>query len=101
MSGDRWALAEIRALLISSLHIVLSKISVLFLPRLGDVLRFACAVDQSDVSRAGLGGAHSHEVRPRAADGELGEVGQRLADGRPKQEGAHDLVERGHVLVEV
>lgn len=62
---------------------------------------FAGAVDHLHVSRTDLGGTYSHEVGPRAADGELGKVGQRLADSCSEQEGAHYFVERSHILVEV
>lgn len=40
-------------------------------------------------------------MRPRPADGEFSQIGQGLADGRSEQEGAHRLVDRRHVLVEV
>lgn len=70
-------------------------------PGLCDVQKLASAVDPPHVSHADLGGTYGHEVGPRAADSELGEVGQRLADGRPEQEGAHDFVERSYILVEV
>lgn len=70
-------------------------------PGLGDVQKLASAVDPPHVSHADLGGTYSHEVGPRAADSELGEVGQRLTDSRPEQEGAHDFVECSYILVEV
>lgn len=70
-------------------------------PGLGHVARVAGAVDLQHVSAAGDRGAHGQEVGPRPADGELGQVGQRLADGRSEQEGAHHLVEGRQVLVEV
>lgn len=72
-----------------------------FLPGLCDVLKAASAVDQLHVTHADLGSAHRQEIGSGAADGVLGQVGQRLADSRPKQEGAHHLVEHGYVLVEV
>lgn len=59
------------------------------------------AVDPLHVSCADLRGAHGHEIRSRTADGELGQVGERLADGRSKQEGADYLVQGGNILVEV
>lgn len=70
-------------------------------PGLCDVHKLASAVDPPHVSHADLGGAYGHEVGSWAANSELGEVGQRLADSRPKQEGAHDFVERSYILVEV
>lgn len=79
----------------------LQYLDVPLLPGLCDVAGPSSAVDHLHVPRADLGGTHGHEVRPRAADGELGQVGERLADGGSKQEGAHYLVERGHVLVKV
>lgn len=70
-------------------------------PGLGDVARVASAVDLQHVSVAGDRGAHGQEVGPRPADGELGQVCQRLADGCSEQEGTHHLVEGRQVLVEV
>lgn len=70
-------------------------------PGLCHVTRVAGAVDLQHVSAAGDRGAHGQEVGPRPADGELGQVGQRLADSRSEQEGAHHLVEGRQVLVEV
>lgn len=70
-------------------------------PGLGHVAMVARAVDLQHVSVAGDRGAHGQEVGPRPADGELGQVGQRLADSRSEQEGAHHLVEGRQVLVEV
>ncbi len=74
---------------------------MLLLPGLCDVLQLAGAVDPLHVSRADLGGTDSEEVWPRAADGVLGEVSQRLANSCSEQEGAHYLVECSYVLVEV
>lgn len=71
------------------------------LPGLGDILRLACAVDHLHVSRADLRDTYGHEVRSRAANGELGKVGERLANRCTKQEGAHHLVECSYILVEV
>lgn len=71
------------------------------LPGLGDVLKPPGAVDLLHISHAGLRIARGHEMRPRPTDGEFGQIGQGLADGRSEQEGAHHLVERRHVLVEV
>lgn len=71
------------------------------LPGLCDVLRLARAVDLLHVSRADLRETHGHEVRSRAADGELCQVGERLANRRPEQEGAHYFVESSYILVEV
>lgn len=68
-------------------------------PGLCDVLRFAGAVDLWHVPRADPRGAHGHEVRSRAADGELGKVGERLAGACAEQKGSHNLVERSYVLV--
>lgn len=70
-------------------------------PGLCHVTRVAGAVDLQHVSAAGDWGAHGQEVGPRPADGELGQVGQRLADSCSEQEGAHHLVEGRQVLVEV
>ena len=39
-------------------------------------------------------------MRPRPTDGVFSQIGQRLANRRSEQEGAHHLVERRHVLVE-
>lgn len=69
-------------------------------PGLRHIVQAACAVDIQHVSLAGLRGAHRQEVRTGAADGELRQIGQGLADRRAKQEGADHLVERGQVLVE-
>lgn len=44
--------------------------------------------------------AHVQEVGPQAADGVLGDVGERLAHGGAKQEGADGLVNAGHVAAE-
>lgn len=70
-------------------------------PGFGHVARVAGAVDVQHVSAAADRGAHGQEVRTGTTDGELGQVGQGLADGSPKQEGAHHLVEGGQVLVEL
>lgn len=70
-------------------------------PGLRHVARAPRAVDVQHVAAAAGRRAHRQEVRPGPADGELGQVGQRLADGGPKQEGAHHLVEGGQVLVEL
>lgn len=70
-------------------------------PGLGHVARVPRAVDLQHVAAAGDGGAHGQKVGPRPADGELGQVGQRLADSRSEQEGSHHLVEGRQVLVEV
>ena len=74
---------------------------ILLLPGFCDVLKLACAVDFLHVSLADFGGAYGHEVRPRAADGVLSKVSQRLAHSCSEQEGAYNLVECCYVLVEV
>ncbi len=71
------------------------------LPGLCDILQFASAVDPLHVSCADLGGTNSHEIRSRTADGELCEVGQRLANSCSEQEGSHYFVECSYILVEV
>lgn len=73
----------------------------LLLPGLCDILRPPSAVDHLHVAWAHSGSAHRHEVRPRATDGELGQVGEWLTDGCSEQEGAHDFVEGSYVLVEI
>lgn len=47
-----------------------------------------------------VGSAHVQEVRPEAADGVLGDVGERLAHGGTEQEGADSLVNAGQVAAE-
>lgn len=51
-----------------------------------------------DLTPVGL--AHVQEVRPEAADGVLGDVGERLTHGGAKQEGADGLVNTGHIAAE-
>lgn len=47
-----------------------------------------------------VGPADVQEVWPEAADGVLGNVGERLAHGGAKQEGADGLVNTGHIAAE-
>jgi len=58
-------------------------------------------VDLGHVAGAHHRRAYGQEVGPRPADGELGHVRQGLADGGAEQEGAHHLVDRREVLVEL
>lgn len=74
---------------------------MVFAPGFGHVAGVARAVDLQHVSVAADRVAHGQEVWPGATYGELGQVGERLADGRPEQEGAHHLVKGGQVLVEL
>lgn len=74
---------------------------VVFAPGFGHVAEAACTVDLQHVSVAADRVAHGQEVWPGTTYGELGQVGERLADGRPEQEGAHHLVKGGQVLVEL
>lgn len=60
----------------------------------------ARAVDLQRVPVTADRAAHVQEVWTRATDGELGQVGHRLADGGSKQEGAHHLVKSRQVIVE-
>ena len=75
-------------------------------PGLGDVLGVSSAqLFQLDVSGAvdfgPIGVTNGQEVGPQAPNHVFGQVRQRLADGGPKKEGPHDLVEGSQVIVEL
>lgn len=71
------------------------------LPGLSHVTSASSAVDVQHVSGTADWVTHLQEVWTRTTDGELCQVGQRLADGCTKQEGAHHFVESRQVLVEL
>lgn len=55
---------------------------------------------QRAVDELPVGLAHVQEVGPEAADGVLGDVGQRLAHGGAEQEGTDGFVNGGRVAAE-
>lgn len=70
-------------------------------PGLGDIPFCPCAVDVQHIAFADFWGTDGHEVGPRAPDGILGQVGEGLAHGSAKQEGADHFVQGGDILVEL
>lgn len=83
------------------MRLLLLILLLILVPGLCDVLVDSGAVDHLHVPNADFRITNGHEVGSRAADGEFGEVGERLADGPSEQEGAHHLIKGSHVLVEV
>lgn len=63
------------------------------LPGFGHIAQVSGTVDLQHVPATDGWCAHGQEVWSWATYGELCQVGQRLADGGPKQEGAHHFVE--------
>lgn len=97
----KWSQFESKCITISGYVLKCSLFTPPLLPGLGDILWFPSAVDHVHISCADLRSTNGHEIWSWAANGELGKVGQWLADSCSKQERTHDLVECSHILVEV
>lgn len=64
-------------------------------PAAGEVLNVSPSFAVDAIPRRS---AHSQEVRPQAADGVLGYVGQGLASGGAKHVAPHRFVDTSHIL---